>query len=391
MPLAMPHVLTPTAPAPSAAALAPYTDAPRLARLQDWCHPEAFAPLPDDWLVFVADVEQSTRAIEQGRYKHVNAVGAACIVAAANACGHDDIPFVFGGDGATVVVPPEFEAAVARAWRGLQVQVEQALGLHLRVGRVAVAELRARGADLRVARRRLSAGFDVALFAGGALTLAEQLVKTDPRHGLGAGHEPATSVEGLECRWNNVPSRHGRIMTLLVRARGGHTGALAEVMKQIEQVLPVAAPLGVENLPLIWPPRHLGVELALRRPGRWRRWASYAGLWTVSGLFEHLLRRHKHDPATATGRYVAELRDNTDHLKLDDVLRAVLDVTPEQAAGLEALLVQLCAAGKIDYGVHYSDHALVTCFVRSLERHLHFVDGGDGGYYMAAAQLKAAG
>ncbi|MDE2617909.1 MAG: DUF3095 family protein, partial [Burkholderiales bacterium] len=46
-------------------------------------------------------------------------------------------------------------------------------------------------------------------------------------------------------------------------------------------------------------------------------------------------------------------------------------------------------AGQVDYGLHSSDHALMTCFVRSMTQHVHFVDGGDGGYAMAARQLKA--
>jgi hypothetical protein len=31
----------------------------------------------------------------------------------------------------------------------------------------------------------------------------------------------------------------------------------------------------------------------------------------------------------------------------------------------------------------------MTCFVRSLTQHAHFIDAGDGGYAKAAAQLKA--
>lgn len=370
--------------------LAPYRSAPGLTNLQAWSRTGSFARVPDDWLVFVSDVEQSTRAIEAGRYKHVNAVGTACIVAATNACGRDDIPFVFGGDGACVVIPPVFEEAVTRAWTGLRSRVRQGLGLELRVGRVAVSELRARGSDLRVARRCLPLGMDVALFAGGGLTLADHLVKSgQPGFELqGRGDQP-TSVESLECRWDNVASRNGRIMTLLVRARGGDPAGLAEVMARLEQVLPSAAPVSLDNLPAIWPPRHLGIEMALRRPRGLRRLLLHVGLWLECGFFSLLMRRDSRNPRTAAGRYAADLVANTDHVKLDDVVRAVLDISPEQAAELEALLQRLHHAGQVDYGIHYSDHALMTCFVRSLDSHLHFIDGGDGGYSRAAEQLKA--
>ena len=65
-----------------------------------------FAPMPEDWVVGVADVQQSTEAIRQNRYKAVNMAGAAVIASVANALKNRDFPFVFGGDGASFAVPP---------------------------------------------------------------------------------------------------------------------------------------------------------------------------------------------------------------------------------------------------------------------------------------------
>ncbi|MGB8106184.1 MAG: DUF3095 family protein, partial [Pseudolabrys sp.] len=38
-----------------------------------------YRPLPGDWIIGVADVQQSTRAIRENRYKAVNMAGAAVI------------------------------------------------------------------------------------------------------------------------------------------------------------------------------------------------------------------------------------------------------------------------------------------------------------------------
>ena len=53
------------------------------------------------------------------------------------------------------------------------------------------------------------------------------------------------------------------------------------------------------------------------------------------------------------------------------------------------MLDDLEQRGDILYGLHDSDRALMTCFVRSLTQHAHSIDAGDGGYAEAAAQLKA--
>ncbi len=44
----------------------------------------------------------------------------------------------------------------------------------------------------------------------------------------------------------------------------------------------------------------------------------------------------------------------------------------------------------ICFGIHESPHALMTCLFENLQPggHNHFIDGGDGGYAIAAKHLK---
>src|SRR6478736_3223701 len=73
---------------------------------------------PDDWSLVVTDVQGSTKAIEAGRYKDVNAAGVSSIVAIQNALPDVQLPFVFGGDGATILVPNDAFEAIFPALRG---------------------------------------------------------------------------------------------------------------------------------------------------------------------------------------------------------------------------------------------------------------------------------
>jgi hypothetical protein len=131
----------------------PMTDAPRFERLSQGLRQGAFAAIPGDWQVLLTDVEGSSQAIDKGRYKMVNALGAASIIAACNAVGRDDLPYVFGGDGASLLVPPESADRIESALRSLQAHATRAIGLRMRVGRVSIAEIRAAGADVRVGWR----------------------------------------------------------------------------------------------------------------------------------------------------------------------------------------------------------------------------------------------
>ena len=72
-----------------------YARLPLLDSFIDATSLERYHPAPDDWAVVISDVEGSTRAIEAGRYKDVNAVGVASIVAIQNALPGIALPFVF--------------------------------------------------------------------------------------------------------------------------------------------------------------------------------------------------------------------------------------------------------------------------------------------------------
>ncbi len=67
--------------------------------------PALYKPLPDDWTIGIADIVQSTKAIRENRYRSVNMAGAAVIAALKNSLDGSDIPYVFGGDGASFAVP----------------------------------------------------------------------------------------------------------------------------------------------------------------------------------------------------------------------------------------------------------------------------------------------
>jgi hypothetical protein len=75
----------------------------------------AYRAAPDDWAQVVTDIVGSTRAIAAGQHKTVNFVAAMAIAAARNLCAPEPIPFLFGGDGAVLMVPPTLLAGTHRS------------------------------------------------------------------------------------------------------------------------------------------------------------------------------------------------------------------------------------------------------------------------------------
>src|SRR4051812_19586656 len=93
--------------------------------------PALYRPLPQDWVLGLTDVVNSTEAIAVGRYKAVNTAGAAAISAVSNALGHRSFPFVFGGDGASFATSSNDAALAREALAATAAWTQEELGLGL--------------------------------------------------------------------------------------------------------------------------------------------------------------------------------------------------------------------------------------------------------------------
>ena len=356
---------------------------------------DCFRALPGDWMVGVADVRQSTKAIRENRYKAVNMAGAAVIASIANALKGRDFPFVFGGDGASFAVPPEDAALARQALAETATWVAEDLDLSLRIAMVSVADIRAHGHDVRVARYMPSDNVSIAMFSGGGMAWADAAMK---RGEIGVPPAPPGShpdLSGLSCRYELIPSQRGQVLSLVVapgaRADPGEFRAVVEAVTRIVEKTPDASrPLPGQGLRLRWPPQGYDLEArASRRAGKSIR-ARKAKVLALTLLYFLVMRSGLRVGRFIPSKYTQELIENSDFRKFDDSLRMVLDCTPELAAEIEDYLKEAAAKGLVRYGTHRQDAAMMTCFTPSPvnPNHVHFIDGAQGGYALAAAALK---
>jgi hypothetical protein len=356
-----------------------------------------FAPLPDGWMVGVADVVQSTKAIKENRYKAVNMAGAAVIVAITNALKGRDFPFVFGGDGAAFAVSGADAALTRQALAETAAWVKDDLDLTLRIGMVAVADIRARGFDVRVARYAPSENIAIAMFSGGGLAYADAAMKRGEIAVAPAPPGAHPDLTGLSCRYEMIPAQRGQVLSLVVapgpRATPENFRAAVEAIARIVEKTPDASrPIPGQGLKLRWPPAGVDLEArASRRTGESiaARKAKVLALTFLYFLIMHLrLRVGRFIPE----KYERELIENSDFRKFDDSLRMVLDCTSELADEIETYLKAAAAAGIVRYGTHKQNAAMMTCFAPhpANPNHVHFIDGADGGYALAASAMKAS-
>lgn len=390
--------MRPVAPSDTPAQAAGFFAAlPLLATERDTFDAERYRPAPDDWALAATDIVDSTGAIERGLHKTVNFVAAMGIAGLKNLCAPMRIPFLFGGDGAVVLVPPDrIEGArveLARA-RG---QAARDFGLGLRAGLVPVGVLRRFGCDVRVGRFEPTPGNSFGVFLGGGVGVLESAVRGrgDPElerlaaipESLDDG-EPV-NLEGLSCRWDTLHSTRGKMLSVIVRGAADLREVHAQVMRLAGPDSAASRPVSLNTLRARWPPTGFMLEARARRRGGW------LPLWALRVLAETLLARILIGRGKPVGgfdpnAYQREIVSNTDFCRHDETLCFVIDCAPAGVDAIRSYLAEAAAARSIRYGIHVSDTALMTCLVTSMadSLHVHFVDGGGGGYTSASRGLK---
>ena len=355
---------------------------------------EAFTPLPEDWLVGCCDIVNSTDLINRGQFKTVNMVGAAAIAALRNVLPDRAFPFVFGGDGAGFAVPADCAALATQELARLQAWVAQEFSIDLRATLAPVADVRAAGQDVRVARFGASRDVDYAMFDGGGLNWLETQMKSKT-YALDVQSDGSPpDLTGLSCRWDSVKARNGLILSVLVQPK---SGAPTEAVTKVTQAILELAngldrgghPLPKEGPGFRFPPKGMMLEARLGRgktAAILRKVTLTLGTAMIAVLFWRGKKLGDFDPVN----YRAEITANADFRKYDDGLKLTLDCPPETRDQIEAMLARAYDEGVIRYGLFAQDEAMVTCIVPSAMRsdHMHFVDGAAGGYTRAAQMMR---
>ncbi|WP_394690223.1 DUF3095 domain-containing protein [Hoeflea sp.] len=353
-----------------------------------------YRALPGNWSLAVADVVDSTGAISKGKYKSVNMAGASVISAMLNALKGRELLFVFGGDGASVAIPPDGVEAARTALSAVVRWVGEELGIELRGAIVPVSEIEANGLEVRVARYQASPNVTYAMFAGGGASWAEAEMKAGRFRIEKAPEGSMPDLTGLSCRWSPIRARHDQIVSVIILpVQGSGSGVFATLVSDVLALLgtedrnghpiPSSGPSyglaldGVEAEAKATPPQGSRMKARL---SIFRDWLVVVILGVFNGRVGGFSSRD----------YLRDVALNTDFRKFDDGLKLTVDISASTKRGLVELLDKAVASGVCRYGIHSQNAALMTCIVPSaIERdHMHFVDGAAGGYAEAAKQLR---
>ncbi len=352
----------------------------------------AFHQIPYDWSVIITDIRDSSIAVENGLSQLVNLVATGSIIAVLNIAGKAgiDIPFFFGGDGATLLVPTVLLSESMDALVQHQMNAEKEFSLHLRVGSVSISEVYGNGSELKLAKVKRNAIFSIPIVLGNGLLYAEEVIKSeDPADPPPRAQSAKLNLEGMECRWNRIPppAKSNEVVCLLVQAlnesKQAHT--FKKVLDAVDSIygeLEKWHPISTTKLSLDIRPQKIKTELRMRQPG------FSIGEWLKNWFFV-LYGKMVYSRREEGRKYLHSLVQLSDIFVIDGKINMVISGTADQHKRLEGFLQQMEENEEIQYGIYASRESIISCYVRDRKaQHIHFVDGSDGGYTKAAASLK---
>ncbi|OOQ58264.1 DUF3095 domain-containing protein [Mucilaginibacter pedocola] len=349
-----------------------------------------FADVPANWHVVVTDIKNSTKSVLNGSHENVNLIATGSIVTVLNiAFGMGvTVPFFFGGDGATFILPPEIIEQAMQALAAYKMQTQENFGLELRTGTIPVKDIYEAGHHLHIARFSSSETFFIPVVLGNGLNHAERIIKGEDYMLAATGATTEPDLSGMQCRWDRIapPENKEEVVSLLVVALPGHRQS--EVFKEVIDAMDniygppqKRQPISVAKLRFNSTFSKISTEM-IARIGR-VKWLQLLKTW-ATGLFGYLYFHTRNGK-----KYLKSLVEMADTLVIDGKINTVISGTTKQRNSLTKVLDELEADGKLIYGLHVSRASIMSCYVRDLkDGHIHFVDGSEGGYTQAARMLK---
>lgn len=365
-----------------------YKELKSTSNFKDLSNEDIYTKVPDDWYLFATDVKDSTKNIEKGMYKQINMLGAMSIISVLNIDRTLELPYIFGGDGAFVLVPRRAYKSARRALVAVRELAREAYGLELRVGSISLEKLASFKKKIFIAKYKSTQEHEQALIKGDGLDYFDYLLKLDDKYHIKDKKDELyeLDLEGLECRWSYIETTKDETISFILKCFDEKD--YNEVLESIESIvgdITIRHPIDENKLQLSFKGKDLKVEASFLSKSFLGRFITLFKLRFINFLGLLLMKYKVGDWENYKKRIVS----TTDIEKFDNIVRMVFSISNEEIRKLEEYLSKEFSNKKLVYGIHKSKHALMTCLIFERHgKHIHFVDTTNGGYAVAAKDYK---
>lgn len=354
----------------------------------------SFSNVPSNWQVVVVDIQNSTHAVKEGKHHQINLTATGAIISVLNTIRKEgknvEIPYFFGGDGSTFIVPKALLSKVTSVLENYRLHIKRKTKLILRVGYISVEELNDQKTTIKIAKHRLTEQLTIPIVLGNGLKKAEEIIKANfVENNATSFKKDLLNLEGMECRWKEInPSQtKNKVICLLLDATDEATQieVYSEVLSKIDSLFGTfknRQPIKSQNLKLNYSIYNIWEEMKISLVNK--SWMYLFKNW-FSTLIGTLYLR-----ITSTGKqYLQQISQLSHTFMLDGKVNTIFTGEQSKIDAFLEYLNQLEKEKKIIFGIHITHASVMSCYVLDRKtKHSHFVDGTEGGYTSAAKMFK---
>lgn len=357
---------------------------------------EEFHPVPADWYLIMTDIVNSTGYFKAEQYQEINLVAVSSVSVVLNVARRHKtlVPFIYGGDGATIIVPSAILADAKSRLATLRSNAKKRFGMDLRVSIIPVAVVEEAGFPIRLAKHYISAHYNQAVFLGEGIRYAEELMKHAPEYLLPEKtKQRPIDLSGLECEWNALfPPRAGdEVVSLIVMPLGVREpeAVFHDVLEKLDSIYGSFEERHPIHPKTLSPTTNLKTILHASHLKYGHVRPTYLVQTFLHGVLKSFLLSMKASFHKITRSMPTDMSTSSDTLKVDNTLKTVFAGTPEHRKEFTKWLNAMEKEGDFVYGLVTSEASVMTCYIKESEHmHIRFLDGFGGGYTLASIDLK---
>jgi hypothetical protein len=353
-----------------------------------------FSEIPNTWHVVVVDIENSTQSVDAGKHHQINLTATGAIISVLNTIRKEkkniEIPYFFGGDGATFIVPAALLNKITVVLENYSLHIKRNIDLTLRVGHTSIKNLSAENSTLKIVKHQLTEQLAIPIVLGNGLKKAEEIIKnTFVAIDYGNFKKDLLNLEGMECRWKqiNPTQTKNKVVCLLLDSinetsqRELYRDILTE-MDTIFGTFKSRQPIASTNLKLNFSLFKIWEEMKISLVDK--NWIYLFKNWISTLIGKWFLN------LTEDGKqYLKQIGQLSHTFMLDGMINTIFTAEQDKIDLFIAYLNQLEKDKKIIFGIHVTHASIMSCYVLDRKtKHAHFVDGTEGGYTSAAKMYK---
>jgi hypothetical protein len=356
---------------------------------------EMFKNIPNDWHIVLVDIENSTQAVQNGLHHDVNLSATGSIVAILNEIKkkyqHLEIPYFFGGDGTTFIVPDLFLDTALTVLENYRHHVKRTTSLTLKVGSLQVKEVYERNLKVRIAKLALNPYLTIPILLGTGLKYAEGVIKSSFVNSTINNDEIiAVDLNGMECRWQEIdpPVDAEKIICLLINCPD--EALQLEVYQSIIEEITNIFGNDTERQPISTFKLKLDLSVSKIKNEMYSRIGKYSFIYLIKNWLITMFGKYYFKLFRKGKDYIEKISLLSHTIMIDGTINTVISGTQEEIDRLTTFLNELEKQGKIVYGIHTTHASIMSCYVEDRKtNHNHFVDGTEGGFTSAAKMYKS--